>query len=95
MTTPAPGASIDILIRNNKGLHARASALFVKCVQKFDAVITVTREGETVSGNSVMDLLMLAAGKGTLLTISASGRQSSEALEELDALISAGFNEES
>ncbi len=86
--------SIDILICNEKGLHARASALFVKCVQQFDAIITVTRDGETVSGNSVMDLLMLAAGKGTSLTISASGRQSNEALAQLDALITAGFYEE-
>ena len=95
---PKPSAksnSIDILICNNKGLHARASALFVKCVQQFDAIITVTRDGETVSGSSVMDLLMLAAGKGTSLTISASGRQSNEALEQLDALIAAGFYEES
>ncbi len=91
----AKSSSIDILICNNKGLHARASALFVKCVQQFDAIITVTRDGETVSGNSVMDLLMLAAGKGTSLTISASGRQSNEALEQLDALITAGFYEES
>ena len=87
--------SIEILICNNKGLHARASALFVKCVQQFDAIITVTRDGETVSGNSVMDLLMLAAGKGTALTINASGKQSNEALEQLDALIAAGFYEDS
>ena len=65
MTANVSSSSIDILICNNKGLHARASALFVKCVQQFDAIITVTRDGETVSGSSVMDLLMLAAGKGT------------------------------
>ncbi len=94
MTALAPSSSIEITICNNKGLHARASALFVKCVEKFDAVITVTRDGETVSGNSVMDLLMLAAGKGTTLMINASGPQSKEALEELGSLVAQGFYEE-
>ena len=85
--------SIEVLICNEKGLHARASALFVKCAQEFDATISVTREEETVSGTSVMDLLMLAAGKGTSLQISATGRQASQALEQLDALIKAKFHE--
>ncbi len=86
--------SADVLICNSKGLHARASALFVKIVQQFDAVITVTRENESVSGGSVMDLLMLAAGPGTPLTIHATGRQAREALEQLVELISAGFHED-
>ena len=86
--------SLQVLICNNKGLHARASALFVKCAQQFDATITVTREGETVSGSSIMDLLMLAAGKGTSITINASGRQSNEALEQLVALVTARFHED-
>jgi phosphocarrier protein HPr len=86
--------SAEVLICNTKGLHARASALFVKCAQQFDATITVTRDGETVSGGSIMDLLMLAAGKGTSLTINATGRQSNEALEQLVELVSARFHED-
>ena len=94
MTSSQTSHSSQVLICNTKGLHARASALFVKCAQQFDATITVTREGETVSGGSIMDLLMLAAGKGTFITINASGRQSNEALEQLVALVSARFHEE-
>jgi len=86
--------STEVIICNAKGLHARASALFVKCAQQFDATITVTRDGETVSGGSIMDLLMLAADKGTSLTINATGRQSNEALEQLVELISARFHED-
>lgn len=86
--------STQVLICNTKGLHARASALFVKCAEKYDATITVTRDDETVSGVSIMDLLMLAASKGTPLTIHASGRQSSEALEQLTKLIDAHFHED-
>lgn len=94
MNSKADSLSTQVLICNTKGLHARASALFVKCAQQFDATITVTRGEETVSGGSVMDLLMLAASKGTALTINASGRQSNEALEQLVALISARFHED-
>ena len=86
--------STQVLICNAKGLHARASALFVKCAQQFDATITVSRDGETVSGGSIMELLMLAAGKGTSITINASGRQSNEALEQLVALVTARFHED-
>ena len=94
MTSSEPIHSSQVLICNSKGLHARASALFVKCAQQFDATITVTREGETVSGGSIMDLLMLAAGKGTSITINASGRQSIEAVEQLVELVTARFHEE-
>jgi len=94
MNTPQDIHSRQVLICNTKGLHARASALFVKCAQQFDAMISVTRDDETVSGNSIMDLLMLAAAKGTLITITTSGAQSSEALEQLIKLVEAGFYEE-
>ena len=64
MTSADQVHSTQVLISNTKGLHGRASALFVKCVQQFDAKITVTRDGETVSGESIMDLLTLAASQG-------------------------------
>jgi phosphocarrier protein len=94
MTPKSSSPSIQVIICNNKGLHARASALFVKCAEQFEATITVTRNDETVSGISIMDLLMLTAGKGTRLTINASGKQAHEALEQLAALVSAGFHED-
>ncbi len=86
--------SASVTICNNKGLHARASAAFVKCASQFDADIFVTRERETVSGGSIMELLMLAAGKGTPLTISATGPQAEEAVTQLAMLVSEGFYED-
>ncbi|MCF6200138.1 MAG: HPr family phosphocarrier protein [Hyphomicrobiaceae bacterium] len=94
MNIPQDTHSRQVLICNTKGLHARASALFVKCAQSFDATISVARDDETVSGNSIMELLMLAAAKGTFITITTSGAQSSEALEQLSKLVEAGFYEE-
>ncbi len=86
--------SARVLISNTKGLHARASALFVNCAQQFNAEITVSRDGETVSGVSIMDLLMLAASKGTTITLTASGPQAKEAIEQLVKLVEARFHED-
>ncbi|MEZ5898102.1 MAG: HPr family phosphocarrier protein [Hyphomicrobium sp.] len=83
-----------VIIRNVKGLHARASAKFVKCAESFDAIITVTREGQSVGGTSIMGLMMLAAGPGSSLHIMAEGPQGPEALQALVALVEAGFGEE-
>jgi phosphocarrier protein HPr len=84
----------EILILNSRGLHARASAKFVKCAEQFDATVTVSRDGHTVPGTSIMGLMMLAAAPGSRITISASGRQAGEALEALESLISGRFGEE-
>ena len=84
-----------VTIRNRKGLHARASAKFVKCAETFDAHVTVTRDNQTVGGTSIMGLMMLAAGPGTLLHIVAEGPEGPEALAALVALIEDGFGEES
>lgn len=84
----------DVVIPNLKGLHARASAQFVKCAEDFDAGIRVSHEGQTVPGTSIMGLMMLAAGKGSTLTVHASGPQAREALDALTALVASGFNEE-
>lgn len=83
-----------VTIRNRKGLHARASAKFVKCAEGFDAMIRVTRDGQTVGGTSIMGLMMLAAGPGAVLHIEAEGTEAPEAIEALVALIEAGFHEE-
>lgn len=83
-----------VVIRNTKGLHARASAKFVKCAESFDAEITVTRDGQSVGGSSIMGLMMLAAGPGVHLHLKASGPQGPEALLALVALVEAGFDED-
>ncbi|MBI5113491.1 MAG: HPr family phosphocarrier protein [Rhodovulum sp.] len=84
----------EAVIRNRKGLHARASAKFVKCAESFDATVRVTRDGQTVGGTSIMGLMMLAAGPGSTILIEAEGPEAPEALEALVALIEEGFGEE-
>ena len=83
-----------VVIRNRKGLHARASAKFVKCAEAFDAEITVTRDGQAVGGTSIMGLMMLAASPGVEIHIAAEGPEAPEAVEALVALVAAGFGED-
>ena len=80
-------------ICNKKGLHARASAKFVQTVEKFEAEVKVTRGQETVGGTSIMGLMMLAAGPGSTIKVEATGRQASEVIEALEALVSGRFTE--
>lgn len=82
-----------LAIINEKGLHARASARFAAVVEEFDAEVTVTRDGMTVNGGSIMGLLMLAAARGSTVHVTAQGPQASEALEALEALIGDRFGE--
>ena len=84
----------EVEIVNKKGLHARASAKFVQTAEQFDAVITVTRAGETVGGTSIMGLMMLAAGPGSMIVIRASGNEAAQAIEALCALIAGRFGED-
>jgi phosphocarrier protein HPr len=84
----------EIEIINKKGLHARASAKFVQCAEQFNAEITVTRGHESVGGTSIMGLMMLAAGPGISITISATGKEAAEAVDALCALVSSRFGEE-
>jgi phosphocarrier protein len=84
----------EVKICNKKGLHARASAKFVKCAEAFDAEVRVTRGQETVGGTSIMGLMMLAAGPGTTIEIVAEGLEAEAALAALVALVSDGFGEE-
>jgi phosphocarrier protein HPr len=80
-------------ITNKRGLHARASAKFVQCADKFDAQVKVSRCGETVGGTSIMGLMMLAASIGTTITVSATGPQALEAVNALDELVADKFGE--
>jgi phosphocarrier protein len=92
---PAEDAITRVVeIVNKKGLHARASAKFVQIAERFKSAITVTRGNETVGASSIMGLMMLAAGPGTLLTIKASGPDAIDAMATLCDLVAAGFGEE-
>ncbi len=89
----AATAARTVTIVNQKGLHARAAAKFVKLAVQFDAAITVSKKDSTVSGVSIMGLMMLAASPGCQVDIRASGRQAIEAVAALEALVAAGFDE--
>ena len=80
-------------IRNERGLHARASAKFVKCAEVFDADIKVSRDGQTVPGTSIMGLMMLAAARGSTILVESTGREASEALDAIQHLIDGKFDE--
>ncbi len=84
----------EIPITNKRGLHARASAKFVQTAEKFDAELTVTRNGESVGGTSIMGLMMLSAGIGTSITVSATGREAQAALDAITELVANKFGEE-
>ena len=86
--------SRTVEIINERGLHARASAKFVKLASGFDAQVTVSRDGQSVDARSIMGLMMLAAGIGSCIDISAEGPQAEAALEALSALVSARFDED-
>ena len=90
-----PGAlSREIPIINKRGLHARASAKFVQLVERFNAEVWVTRGGETVGGTSIMGLMMLSAGPGTSIVVSAAGPEAEAAITAITDLVASKFNEE-
>lgn len=83
-----------LTIINARGLHARASAKFVKAAAAFDAHITVSRDGQTVDAQSIMGLMMLAAGQGSEIEVAAEGPDATAALDALAALVAARFDED-
>jgi phosphocarrier protein len=85
---------MTVEIVNERGLHARASAKFVKTAAQFDAEVTVTREGQTVDAQSIMGLMMLGAGPGSHIEMRAQGADSTAAIEALAALVADRFDEE-
>lgn len=89
-----PRLSRELQIVNQRGLHARASAKFVKCAEGFDARISVSRDGQTVPGTSIMGLMMLAASLGTSITVETSGPQAQLAMDALASLVASKFGEE-
>ena len=93
-STPAADAILrTVTIVNQKGLHARAAARFVKLAGQFDAAVTVTKKDSTVSGVSIMGLMMLAASPGCQIEIRATGREAERAADALAGLVTAGFDE--
>ena len=87
-------ANATLTIRNERGLHARAASKFVKLAAQFDADIQVTKDGQQVSGRSIMGLMMLAAGIGTSIDVSCSGADADQALDAITALVEDRFGEE-
>lgn len=102
MSEPGPSAdsaaqgrlSREFAIINRKGLHARATAKFVQCVDLYDAAVTVTRNDETVGGTSIMGILTLGAGIGSTIIVTAEGPQADEVLDAIGALIANRFGED-
>ncbi|HEY4199359.1 MAG TPA: HPr family phosphocarrier protein [Devosiaceae bacterium] len=93
---PGAGRALaqQLTIQNRKGLHARASARFVRTAECFDASVQVTRDGTTVNGNSIMGLMMLGAGPGSTILVQATGKQAREALDAITELVNNGFDED-
>ncbi|MBP3546409.1 MAG: HPr family phosphocarrier protein [Alphaproteobacteria bacterium] len=86
--------SKNLVIKNRKGLHARAAAAFVKIAEKYDACIEVEKSGQKVSGCSIMGLMLLAAAMGTTITIYADGPDEENAINELCKLVDDKFGED-
>ncbi len=84
----------ELHIINRKGLHARATAKLVQCIDAFDASVTIGRCGETVGGASIMGILTLGAGPGMTITVTATGAQAAQALDAIAALVANRFGEE-
>jgi phosphocarrier protein HPr len=84
----------EMRIVNRKGLHARATAKFVQCCDKFEAAITVSKDGETVGGSSIMGILTLGAAQGSTIVVTAEGADAADALEALAALVANRFGED-
>jgi phosphocarrier protein len=87
-------ASREVTVINKLGIHARPAAMFVKTANKFESNITVEKDGEQVNGKSIMGLMMLAAGQGSKLVITAEGHDAEAAVRELESLFHRKFDEE-
>ena len=86
--------SREVLIENQRGLHARASAKFVNMAAEIDAVIEVEKDGNRVCGTSIMGLMMLGAAMGDTIVIHVEGMHAEQALDKLAALVEERFGED-
>jgi phosphocarrier protein len=99
MSSPAPEPAdarrtLSLTMVNRRGLHARAAARFVRALEPFEADVTVSRDGHSVDGRSIMGLLMLAAPCGGTVEVTLTGRDASAAAEALTRLVESGFGED-
>ncbi len=86
--------SRSVTVVNELGMHARAAAKFVHLAGRFAARVKVARQGREMDGKSIMGILLLAAARGTLITISADGADEDAAIAALAALVESGFGED-
>ncbi len=84
----------EFTIPNKLGLHARAASLFVQLANRYESDIYVSRNGQEVNGKSIMGILILAAAKGSVITLKISGADATAAMESLGDLVNKGFGEE-
>ncbi|MFZ4694659.1 MAG: HPr family phosphocarrier protein [Verrucomicrobiia bacterium] len=84
----------QLVVVNKLGIHARPATMFVKTASRFQSEITVEKDGEQVNGKSIMGLMMLAAGCGSKLMVSATGADAEKALDEIEQLFASRFNED-
>ena len=92
-STPRAEHRAVLEIKNRLGLHARAAVQLVDALKPFDAEVTVSKDGQSVNGRSIMGIMMLGAEQGSHIEVTATGAEAGEALEALRALIDARFNE--
>jgi phosphocarrier protein HPr len=93
MTDSGSVIALDVGVVNRRGLHARAAAKLVTLAERFSASVDVSKDGQSVSARSIMGLMMLGAGPGSTVRLTAEGFDAREALEAIAALIEAGFHE--
>ena len=93
MTDDSDAIVRELKILNKKGLHARASAKFVQCVDRFECEVFVLKDGQSVSGTSIMGLMMLAAGRGSQIRVTVKGAGASQLVSDLEALFARKFDE--
>jgi len=84
----------ELVVTNKLGIHARPTAMFVRTATKFECEIFVEKDGERVNGKSIMGLMMLAAGPGSKILLTAEGEDAARAIVELEALVKRKFDEE-
>ena len=82
-----------LAIKNKLGLHARAAALLVQTVNRFDAEVTISKDGQSVDGRSIMGVLTLAATRGSEIEVAARGKQAEEAIRAVEKLVAKKFFE--
>jgi phosphocarrier protein HPr len=84
----------ELTVVNKLGIHARPASLFVRLASQFDCQVLVEKDGESVNGKSIMNLMMLAAGPGSRIRISAEGADAAQAVDQIETLVNSKFNED-